>query len=74
MTEAKIVLPAYIKIGICSGCGASVYAPEKRDAEGGLPSMSACACAGGPGMSVAAGEDDSGRGGEEKSEKIAKAA
>ncbi len=74
MAEAKIVFPAYIKVGYCEGCGACVYAPETRAVEGGLPSMSACACADGPRLFGLAGENNSGGGRETKSEKIAKAA
>ncbi|HEX8476037.1 MAG TPA: hypothetical protein VF666_18705 [Pyrinomonadaceae bacterium] len=48
MSEAKKVLPAYIKTGTCSECGAAVYAPERQSAGERLPSMSACACVEGP--------------------------
>ena len=44
MGEGKIMLPAYKRVGACGTCQAPVYAPEG----GGLPSMSACGCAGGP--------------------------
>jgi len=42
MSEEKMVIPAYVRVGICKECGAHVYAPEG----GGMPCMSSCACAG----------------------------
>jgi hypothetical protein len=42
MGEEKMLIPAYVRVGICKECGAHVYAPEG----GGLPSMSSCQCAG----------------------------
>lgn len=44
MSEEKIVTPAYVRVGICEECGAAVYAVKGG---GGLPLMSACACADG---------------------------
>ena len=43
MGEGKVIIPAYVRVGICKECGADVYGPEA----GGLPLMSSCACAGG---------------------------
>jgi hypothetical protein len=43
MGEEKMVIPAYVPVGVCKECGARVYAPEG----GGLPFMSSCACGGG---------------------------
>ena len=40
MSEEKVIIPAYARIGVCKECGADVYAPEG----GGLPLMSACRC------------------------------
>ncbi|MGB8511029.1 MAG: hypothetical protein WCD76_21845 [Pyrinomonadaceae bacterium] len=48
MSEAKMIIPAYVRIGKCEDCGADIYATETWPAEGGLPLMSACACRGGP--------------------------
>jgi hypothetical protein len=42
MGEEKMLIPAYVRVGICKECGAHVYAPEG----GGLPFMSSCQCAG----------------------------
>jgi hypothetical protein len=42
MSEEKMLIPAYVRVGICKECGAHVYAPEG----GGLPFMSSCQCAG----------------------------
>jgi hypothetical protein len=42
MGEEKMLIPAYVRIGICKECGAHVYAPEG----GGMPFMSSCQCAG----------------------------
>lgn len=42
MSEEKMIIPAYVRMGVCKECGAHVYAPEG----GGLPLMSSCACAG----------------------------
>jgi hypothetical protein len=42
MGEVKMVIPAYVRIGVCKKCGAQIYAPES----GGMPFMSACSCAG----------------------------
>lgn len=42
MSEEKMIIPAYIRMGVCKECGAHVYAPEG----GGLPFMSSCPCAG----------------------------
>ncbi len=42
MGEEKMLIPAYIRVGICKECGAHVYAPEG----GGMPFMSSCQCAG----------------------------
>ena len=41
MSEEKMIIPAYVRVGICKECGAHVYAPEG----GRLPYMSSCACA-----------------------------
>jgi hypothetical protein len=41
MSEEKMIIPAYIRMGVCKECGAHVYAPEG----GGLPLMSSCPCA-----------------------------
>ena len=40
--EQKMLIPAYVRVGICKECGAHVYAPEG----GGMPFMSACVCVG----------------------------
>ena len=42
MGEEKMLIPAYVPVGICKECGARVYAPEG----GGLPFMSSCGCGG----------------------------
>ncbi len=42
MGEEKMLIPAYVRVGICKECGAHVYAPEG----GGMPFMSSCQCAG----------------------------
>ena len=42
MSEEKMIIPAYVRMGVCKECGAHVYAPEG----GGLPLMSSCPCAG----------------------------
>jgi hypothetical protein len=52
MSEAKMIIPAYVRIGVCKECGAHVYAPEG----GGLPFMSSCACAAGERKVVSAAE------------------
>jgi hypothetical protein len=41
MSEEKMIIPAYVRIGVCKECGAHVYAPEG----GGMPFMSSCPCA-----------------------------
>jgi hypothetical protein len=61
MTEQKTVFPAYVRIGKCGACGASVYAPEMHAFNGVLPLMSACACEHGPRISHASGADKSTR-------------
>jgi hypothetical protein len=43
MSEEKMIIPAYVRIGVCNECGAHIYAPEG----GGMPFMSSCACAAG---------------------------
>ena len=43
MSEEKMIIPAYVRIGVCKECGAHIYAPEG----GGLPFMSSCPCAAG---------------------------
>jgi hypothetical protein len=42
MGEEKMIIPAYIPVGVCKECGARIYAPVG----GGLPFMSACVCGG----------------------------
>ena len=41
MSDEKVLLPAYVRIGVCKECGADVYAAKG----GGLPLMSSCSCA-----------------------------
>lgn len=52
MSEEKMIIPAYVRIGVCKECGAHVYAPEGD----GLPFMSSCPCTAGERKVVSAAE------------------
>ena len=63
MSEERVTIPAYVRIGLCKECGAPVYAPEG----GGRPLMSSCPCAGDRKV-VGAGEASKNRRGRAESE------